>query len=351
MDYCPPVDVNFGDYLRAIITADTDLIPDDDRGYRIAFIEAFRRRGIYPRDIRTLSVESLCWSNIREEQQQGIFKVITNRLRFFVQQLSYLDDFPQLEGIQGLEGDPGYIDYLKKILIADKEQKWDALDGVQKDKIWQQLFEVAAPKKPWSALSPSEKINGEKVLWQTISEREKIFSLTRTAQGALHKWLADYKVLADPDQVAKFEALTGLYFLETSEKQPKVMGLEVQARKYTFEVHSFRGARRVGPDGNTVNEVIISLTQKRSVTLEETPANPDQAEKFDFRGGCTLILDLQTLKLKYVVKKLIDNRDGRLTRQRAYRTGEAGASLRATYFGRPEQNKNSEPFALLHSDL
>ena len=64
-----------------------------------------------------------------------------------------------------------------------------------------------------------------------------------------------------------------------------------------------------------------------------------------------LILDVQTLNLKYVVKKLIDNTDGRLTHQRAYRRGEAGASLRATYFGRPEQTGNREPFALLHSDF
>jgi hypothetical protein len=61
LDYCPPVDITFGEYLRAIITADTDLVPDDDLHYRVAFVEAFRRRGLYPRDIRTLSVENLCW--------------------------------------------------------------------------------------------------------------------------------------------------------------------------------------------------------------------------------------------------------------------------------------------------
>lgn len=61
LDYCPPVDLTFGEYLRAIITADVDAVPDDDRHYRIAFVEAFRRRGIYPRDIRTLSVENLIW--------------------------------------------------------------------------------------------------------------------------------------------------------------------------------------------------------------------------------------------------------------------------------------------------
>ena len=49
LDYCPPVDVDFGDYLRALITADADLVPNEAYGYRIAFIDAFRRRGIYPR--------------------------------------------------------------------------------------------------------------------------------------------------------------------------------------------------------------------------------------------------------------------------------------------------------------
>ncbi len=61
LDHCPPVDVTFGDYLRALVTADRDLVPDDDLGYRIAMIEAFRRRGIYPQGVRSLSAESLCW--------------------------------------------------------------------------------------------------------------------------------------------------------------------------------------------------------------------------------------------------------------------------------------------------
>jgi hypothetical protein len=61
LDYCPPVDLTFGEYLRAVITADLDIVPDDDRNYRIAFVEAFRRRGLYPRDVKTLSPENLRW--------------------------------------------------------------------------------------------------------------------------------------------------------------------------------------------------------------------------------------------------------------------------------------------------
>jgi hypothetical protein len=62
LDYCPPHDIDFGDYLRALITADLDIAPEDSGGYRVALIEAFRARGIFPDHVNTLSVESLRWS-------------------------------------------------------------------------------------------------------------------------------------------------------------------------------------------------------------------------------------------------------------------------------------------------
>lgn len=355
LDYCPPVDITFGDYLRAIITADTDLVPQDDRGYRIAFIESFRRRGIYPRDIRTLSENSLRWDAALEEDQQGIFKFIAGVLRFFVHHLSYLDEFPRLADLRQLP--PTYKNSLQNSLIADKEDRWNSLQHEEREKIWKQLFEheqfeypyipAQYPKLDWKDLKGDQRTRAEMVLWKTASDREKIFSLTRTAKSALHQWLADYKADANTEDVNRFEKLTGLYFLRTPEKDANVTGLGGD-QKYTFEVHSFRGAQRVGPDGNAVNQVIISLTQKRTVPLEPTNQND---ETFEFRGGCTLILDLQNLKLKYVVKKLIDDSDERLTRQRAYRMGEGSSSLRATYFGKPGSNAEVEPFALLHSEV
>ena len=62
LDYVPPVDVSFGVYLRAMITADYDLIPEDARHYRAAIVSAFRDWGIYPCDVRSLSVDNLLWS-------------------------------------------------------------------------------------------------------------------------------------------------------------------------------------------------------------------------------------------------------------------------------------------------
>jgi hypothetical protein len=122
--------------------------------------------------------------------------------------------------------------------------------------------------------------------------------------------------------------------------------------RYSFEVHSLRGARRVGPDGESLDQVIISITQKRKMTVEEAvaPEDLEEAARFNFRGGCTLILDLQDLSLRYVVKKPIDD-EKRLKRQREYRMGGAETTLRATYFGNPNQDERSEgdePFAFLH---
>lgn len=67
LDYLPPVDVRFGEFLRAIITADTDLVPVDPHGYRIAMIEAFRRRGIVPENCLSLAPDSLLWEPVSWE--------------------------------------------------------------------------------------------------------------------------------------------------------------------------------------------------------------------------------------------------------------------------------------------
>ncbi len=91
LDYCPPLDLSFGEYLRAIITADVDLVPDDDLNYRVAFVEAFRQRGIYPRDLRTLSVENLVWRPPNRDSQQpsSELKRIFRSLRLFAHDQLY----------------------------------------------------------------------------------------------------------------------------------------------------------------------------------------------------------------------------------------------------------------------
>jgi hypothetical protein len=62
IDYCPPVDIRFGEYLRAMITADRDLVPEDTYDYRGALIRAFRRRGVDFAYVLDMSVDSLYWA-------------------------------------------------------------------------------------------------------------------------------------------------------------------------------------------------------------------------------------------------------------------------------------------------
>jgi len=60
-DYMPPVDVTFGDVVRAVITADRDLFPDDALLLRAHLVEAFRQRGIFPPGVVSLADQALLW--------------------------------------------------------------------------------------------------------------------------------------------------------------------------------------------------------------------------------------------------------------------------------------------------
>jgi len=90
LDYCPPLDITFGDFLRAIITADSDLIADDNRDYRIAFIDAFRKRGIYPAGVKNLSPESLCYPTPDTKEIGEQVKILSTFLREFRNDITYI---------------------------------------------------------------------------------------------------------------------------------------------------------------------------------------------------------------------------------------------------------------------
>lgn len=61
IDYCPPVDVSLGEYLRALLTADFNLVREDPWGYRETFIRSFADRGIYPPGVLAMSEDVLLW--------------------------------------------------------------------------------------------------------------------------------------------------------------------------------------------------------------------------------------------------------------------------------------------------
>lgn len=66
IDYCPPVEATFGDYLRAVIAADSDLFPEDQRRYRPTMLEAFRRWGLYYADGEAPSPLDFVWPRLSQ---------------------------------------------------------------------------------------------------------------------------------------------------------------------------------------------------------------------------------------------------------------------------------------------
>ncbi len=90
-----------------------------------------------------------------------------------------------------------------------------------------------------------------------------------------------------------------------------------------LEVHSIRPARRIGPDGQTVTELVIEMTQRRRgyIDLERqrkvesgelAPMEPD----FILRGGCTLLVDLETARVRYCIYKDLSSQN-RMERMRS----------------------------------
>jgi hypothetical protein len=260
LDYCPPIDISFGDYLRAIITADLDLVPYDDRGYRIAFIEAFRRRGIYPRNVRALSTDSLRWP--MDKKVQGFFQPLAQWLRGVADKFAYL------------------------------------------------------------------------------KSRQQVHDKTQEVAGELHDWI----VKEGHEALKNFSKVAGITFEFNLEGLRGAKNKPGEVPK--FEIHSLRTAQRVGPDGDSLNQLIISIIQSRDVMVEAE--NGGKPEKHLFRGGCTLILDLNTMELRYAITKDIRDTD-RLERHNQYRLNlMSDGSPRATYFKRLRDEKVEEPFALLH---
>lgn len=66
IDYLPPVDIDFGDYLRALVSADRRLFPDDAGGYCGALIDAFLARGMEPVGAFSSSIAALEWDRAPE---------------------------------------------------------------------------------------------------------------------------------------------------------------------------------------------------------------------------------------------------------------------------------------------
>lgn len=259
LDYCPPVEPTFGEYLRALITADCDLVPEDRRGYRVALIDGFRRRGIRPPDVETWSPTALVW------------------------------------------GGP-----LKPEALAP-------------------LREVIA------AMSGRWRLDGDRLAaWQASRDD------ARTLKVAIDR-------LSDAQRRALCEEL-GLLDFEDDGAPAGPGGRrragEVDGQRGTFsriEVHSVCPARRVGPDGEQLADMVIEITQRWW---------PDTSEEF-LRGGCTIIWDRERQAVRYVISKRVGHRKRTLA-ELDFRMRARDKAELAGYVGGAALADAEEPFALLH---
>lgn len=306
LDYCPPIDINFGDYLRAIITADVELVPDDPRSYRIAFIEAFRKRGIYPEGLMNLSVETLTYT---AEELPEDFKEFTETLREFL------------------------IEFKNHIAYETSRRK---------------IFNITK-----RFISSTQ--------WKGYVEG------TEEIRTGLHD-LIYREVIKKKKRSESFEKLTGLVFSGAFGK------LDIERSRFNtgpgIEIHDVRINNRISPNGTIQNQAIIIFGQRCGVrvkydekkddyeisTYPKSQHNEEEEGAFVFRGGATLVFDLNTCELKHVISKPIldpaepggTNFDYKPNRSRAimqYRSLYGDYSELSGF----DKTKNSvEPFAHIH---
>jgi len=188
LDYCPPVDVTFGDYLRAMFTSDYDMVPDDLHGYRVALIESFRQWGIAPNDVRTVSEEHLRWPFVRLEDKSGwnAFELVSEKLRPLISESLYFENrqvaFDKFQAAQKLvhglltENLSGNSDAYQRqqferitgLNISDV----DALEGLRSSDEGLPTFEVQSVR-PALRVSPDGRIMKQMVM--TVTQRRQVF--------------------------------------------------------------------------------------------------------------------------------------------------------------------------------
>jgi hypothetical protein len=280
IDYCPPVDITFGDYLRALITADADIVPVDDWHYRVAFVEAFRRWGIFPSDVRTLSVDSLRWDPPPSEPA--------------------LDKF---------------VDMLWETFFFDEAHA----------KLWRSIVNESEP--------PSKSKTGTVTSARSL-DREGLRDRTRRFAAGLHISMAKLLPNSTPP---KGGTAFGLNFLMG---HPKDRVFEVHSVR---PIRRSGPNGRTQSDllvqitqkrpGYLKDEDMAREWER----FQKGTAPPDwrreEGPDFKFRGGATFILDLDSFRLRYAITKNILS-GTRMQRQRAFLSDDSQATLRSLYFGK-----------------
>lgn len=310
IDYCPPVGITFGDYLRAVITSDYDFNPDDALGFRLAFVESFRQWGIHAHGARATSVESRFWP--------------TGETAFA--------EMPRRAGPAAADIEPPVEDYRRAesqavlSLLNDQQSSADA--------------ETAMTRQDQRA---------ERTLGQASPGLDRYEAWEEIDANAAIVW--NWLIKGDGRQFARSFGLV----LEEDDPPPTVYRSRTDPKRVAVEVHSVRWALRRGFRDMTDTNLLIEVMQRRRGYFDaEMQRRMDRRGKktfeprdFTYRAGCTLIINPSDLTMRRIIRTRGTIADDRaLDTVRRFLTGglepaNAFASSRSTL-------KAREPFALLH---
>ena len=296
IDYCPPVGITFGDYLRAIVTADYELNPDDNFGYRLAFIESFRQWGIHPEGMRSMSLEALLWPDREAAEEEA--------------QTGKMDR----EEMRSLFQEPQQID------VAEQQA-------------------VQSSKRPIAnSLRP----------WNLESDRYKTWAGAEDNAAVLWAWLMN----------GKGQKLLPTIGIVIDADAPPTVFRSRSGSRIAVEVHSVRTALRRGPRGGApVSDLVVEIMQRRRGYFDpevqkhkDKPGSAEPGDKGDFiyRAGCTLLINPATMEVRRVIRTaatIVD--EEQLKRMRRFLT-DGGLEPNNAFNPAREAISAREPFALLH---
>lgn len=334
LDYIPPVDLRFGEYLRAIITADHDLVPDDPMRYRIAFVEAFRKRGITVPGCISMAPDSLLWSAPDPREYSAMVPQEHDQTGNRTDHLEEADDPDPLSRI--------FVGLLKDLQLSI------AFDGTRR-KLGKGDCLVAFEETDFDNRRSLRELSMRIVLYN--QSKIRAWFNEETPEDELWEQVLGMRLLPaqHPNRgrhrTAPLEPMGSITTQDDRSGKPTDMP--------SFQVNSARISRRAGPNGEELHQLIIQMMQERRGYFDE--GEQDAAERGDieaigkerwdspdfwFRGGATIHVDLRDGRLMRIIRKRIDNKQ-RLDEERRFRRGDAAA---AAMTGR----SGEEPFAFMH---
>jgi hypothetical protein len=336
LDYLPPVDVTFGDYLRALITADKEFFPEDPNRYRLAFIQAFRDHGIYPLDVRTLADDTLPWAPMDQSARDLLQHLLPPPAVLHTMAYAY-DASSKLGGLLGVEGD-------------------DEESSLQAD-IWRHFQknnpEGAVQEFLSEAWLPDSDPTGASRM--PGSRRFQQFWIERLCASFLHGWIRHQaRNSTGVEQLIDDVAWHFGLDIERLALPPRDGGLRL-------EVHAVRPTLRLRPDGRSKVELLVMLTQqeRRPLPRDEDSTEPkvlnDEPLSFKFRGGCTLIIDPDDGCVRFAIAKSIlsaarARRQAEFLRKQIQELGDEAIERFGLTESAERSRRRLEPFALLHAD-